>query len=151
MAERFQDADLEAKFRKLEKRDLSRINDLILEFNTSLKLEDLESNPFNRYIAYTIDGVIIGIIIYSIKYEYAELEYIVIDKNYRRKNIASKLMNYMIEDLIKNNVISVSLEVNVENIPAINLYKKFAFEKATIRKNYYGNKDAVLMIRKLIS
>ena len=138
-------------FRKLEKRDLSRINDLILEFNTSLKLEDLESNPFNRYIAYTIDGVIIGIIIYSIKYEYAELEYIVIDKNYRRKNIASKLMNYMIEDLIKNNVISVSLEVNVENIPAINLYKKFAFEKATIRKNYYGNKDAVLMIRKLIS
>jgi ribosomal protein S18 acetylase RimI-like enzyme len=57
----------------------------------------------------------------------------------------------MIEDLIKNNVISVSLEVNVENISAINLYKKFAFEKATIRKNYYGNKDAVLMIRKLIS
>ena len=83
-------------FRKLEKRDLSRINELILEFNTSLKLEDLESNPFNKYIAYTIDGVIIGIIIYSIKYEYAELEYIVIDKNYRRKNIASKLMNYMI-------------------------------------------------------
>ncbi len=138
-------------FRKLEKRDLSRINELILEFNTSLKLEDLESNPFNKYIAYTIDGVIIGIIIYSIKYEYAELEYIVIDKNYRRKNIASKLMNYMIEDLIKNNIISVSLEVNVENISAINLYKKFAFEKATIRKNYYGNKDAVLMIRKLIS
>ena len=39
----------------------------------------------------------------------------------------------------------ITLEVAVNNEPAISLYKKFGFEIISTRKNYYDNVDAYLM------
>ena len=51
---------------------------------------------------------------------------------------------------IQESVKLVTLEVRKENIPAIELYKKFGFEIVTTRKNYYQNQeDAYLMGRRL--
>ena len=41
------------------------------------------------------------------------------------------------------------LEVNTENIAAINLYKKFNFEIINTRKKYYEGKDAYIMERRI--
>ena len=52
----------------------------------------------------------------------------------------------------KSNLKSITLEVNEQNIPAINLYKKFNFEQVGIRKKYYNNsQNAVIMTLKLIN
>ena len=41
---------------------------------------------------------------------------------------------------------SITLEVNDKNIPAINLYLKYGFEKVGLRKNYYGlDQNAIIM------
>ena len=55
------------------------------------------------------------------------------------------------EHLIKigrniKNMQSITLEVNDKNIPAINLYLKYGFEKVGLRKNYYGlDQNAIIM------
>ena len=90
-----------------------------------------------------------GLISYSILYERAELNYILVLPDYRNNCIASLLMKTMLSDLIKNKVKSVTLEVNENNIPAIQLYKKYGFQKISIRKKYYGNEDALLLQKEL--
>ena len=42
----------------------------------------------------------------------------------------------------------ITLEVNHTNLIAINLYKKYGFKPVSVRKNYYGSSDAILMVRK---
>ena len=49
----------------------------------------------------------------------------------------------MIELVEKN----ITLEVRKDNIPAINLYKKFNFQEKAIRKGYYQGTDGILMER----
>lgn len=60
----------------------------------------------------------------------------------------------MLEELIKiakdRKLKDITLEVNINNIPAINLYKKYSFEEVGIRKKYYNNiDDALIMTKKL--
>ena len=50
-------------------------------------------------------------------------------------------------DLGLNNIVSMTLEVRVSNIVAQNLYKKYGFKLAGIRKEYYSDnkEDAMIM------
>lgn len=87
----------------------------------------------NRVVAYCIITEIAG---------EAELINIGVDKGYLRRGIAYNLLNYVICNL-KSNV--MFLEVSTNNLAAINLYKKCGFNQYSIRKNYYGQSDAILM------
>ena len=48
-----------------------------------------------------------------------------------------------------NNCSNITLEVRKSNIIAINIYKKFKFKVIAERKNYYGNEDAIMMLREV--
>lgn len=99
-------------------------------------------NDFEKVYGYYIKDKLIGIIDFSLIYDRIELNYIFVDNEYRNKGIGSKMMDYMI-----SYGYSISLEVNCNNINAIKLYEKYGFEKKTIRKNYYGKDDGILMVR----
>ena len=122
------------------------INSFLKYFNT--KINDI--NDFNKYLIYSIDDKNIGFIDFSFIYDRIELNYIYVEKSYRNKNIASKLMDKLIEFAIDNKCINITLEVDESNDAAINLYKKYGFTIATIRKKYYGKNDGYLMIRELV-
>ncbi len=113
------------------------------EFNVDyLKKE----NPFLKNFVFLNNNQPIGLISYSLIYDRIELEYIWVSLENRKMGIASKLMDKMFENNVKN----ITLEVNVLNIAAINLYKKYGFKIVSIRKNYYGSDDAYLMIREMM-
>ena len=57
-------------------------------------------------------------------------------------------MDFLIEYSNNNNIINITLEVNENNISAINLYKKYKFDLVSKREKYYKANDAILMIRK---
>ena len=62
------------------------------------------------------------------------------------KGFGTKLMEDMINQASKRGINALTLEVEIENIKAINLYKKFNFTNEGIRKKYYKNtKDAMIM------
>jgi ribosomal-protein-alanine N-acetyltransferase len=65
--------------------------------------------------------------------------------NCRRQGIGEKLIDTLEELAGKRDII---LEVNCENFPAIELYKKKGFINYAVRKRYYPDgKDAMLMKR----
>ena len=87
-------------------------------------------------------------LIFSIYYDRAELDYIYVHSEFRKNGIASKLMEFMIKEC--NSVQNITLEVNVNNEGATKLYKKFNFDIVATREKYYNNGDsAYLMERKL--
>ena len=49
-----------------------------------------------------------------------------------------------------NNILNITLEVDVKNLPAYNLYLKKGFKVVSVRKNYYRDSDAYLMMREMI-
>ena len=60
-------------------------------------------------------------------------------------------MNKIFEYLTEKNVEILFLEVEEDNLPAINLYTKLGFKKTFERKNYYGAKNAHIMQKELNS
>ena len=131
---------------------------MIIEFNKEDKLDnissevlyieelynDLDNNPFGKYLLYIEDNEIIGYLYYSDIYDRIEINQIEIKNIHRRCGKGTLLM----QELIDKNNKSITLEVNKNNIPAINLYKKFDFHEVAIRKGYYNGIDAILMERK---
>lgn len=122
--------------------DINRIIELGKLINANFdKLNNLEEIIKNKeIIGYYIDNKLVGFIIFKTMYEITDLLYIVVDKLYRRKSIASKLL----EELIGNSE-KVMLEVRCDNDNAIKLYKKYDFKIINIRKKYYDNMDAYVM------
>ena len=115
----------------------------IQEFNVDyLKKE----NPFLKHYISVENNIPIGLISYSLIYDRIELEYIWVSFKHRKKGIASKLMDKMLDEKVNN----ITLEVRTTNENAINLYKKYNFKIVSTRSNYYGNEDAYLMIREMI-
>ena len=90
------------------------------------------------------DNEIIGYIYYSDIYERVEINQIEINFIHRNCGKGDFLLKKLIESVDKN----ISLEVNVNNIPAIKLYKKNGFIEKAIRKGYYQGIDGILMERK---
>ena len=130
--------------REATNEDLKEINELFKSYFNNIITRDIFTKIFIYY-----NNKIIGFISYSIIYERIEINYIAVLEEYQNKKIATKLMDYMIKD-IKNieDLDNISLEVNINNLKAINLYKKYDFKIEAIRKNYYNKDDAYLMIRK---
>ena len=122
--------------------DLSKYNSDILYIEELYK--DLDNNPFGNYLLLVEDNEIIGYLYYSDIYDRVEINQIEIKNNFRRNGKATMLMHKLIDDTNK----SITLEVNKNNIPALNLYKKFDFNEVAIRKNYYNGVDGILMERK---
>lgn len=108
-------------------------------FDKVNNIDDIINN--NEIICYYIDNELVGFIIYKDLYKVIDLLYIVVDSNYRNRSIGSNLMS----ELLKLDYDKVLLEVNSNNICAINLYEKFNFKVINIRKKYYGNDDAYVM------
>lgn len=125
-----------------ELKDIDSIKKLGRLINNNFdKLNNLEDIINNKEIkGYYIDNELVGIIIYKTLYDTTDLLYIVVDKLYRNKNIASTLLENLIKESNK-----IILEVRCDNKNAIKLYKKYNFKIINIRKDYYDNMDAYVM------
>ena len=66
-----------------------------------------------------------------------EIISIITDKKFRKIGIGKSLLNKLLNIALKKKIQNIFLEVSVENLIAINLYKKFNFNKVGERKNYY--------------
>ena len=105
---------------------------------------EMFNESFNKIYVAEDDNKIVGMLMVIVLYETCEILNIVVKDEYRNKKIASNLLDYLISELDES-VEMITLEVAVNNKPAISLYKKFGFEIISTRKKYYDNVDAYLM------
>ncbi|MBQ9072440.1 MAG: GNAT family N-acetyltransferase [Bacilli bacterium] len=131
--------------RDFEYKDLDDVNKLLRTFNCQINNESF-NNDFLKILVYEED-FIKGILVYQYLYERIEIDYIVVNQEYRNSGIATKLLNFM-ENEYKN-INNITLEVRESNKEAISFYLKNGFKEAIKRKNYYKDEDGILMIKNL--
>ena len=132
--------------------EIARIEKDVFSDAWDLKsLEDSFEYDYNHLLVEKKDGRVMGYVIYSDVQGDAELLRIAVDKRYRRQQVASKLMQSMLDDLIESGAERVSLEVRAHNISAVSLYKKFGFVSLFVRTNYYHEpEDDALIFQKIL-
>ena len=123
---------------------LKEVDDLNLV--NGLSDYEVSFNQFNKVLGFYINSNLVGFLDYSIIYERLEINYIFVKEEYRRKNIAYTLLKYIIDNY---NYENITLEVNVNNNKAINLYQKLGFKIIAIRPKYYNGIDGYLMERRV--
>ena len=111
----------------------------------------LNLSPVSKCFVYEDSNNVVGFIIADIFDDRAEIIDVAVAVMYRNKKIGDKLVKYIIELSKNNGCDNITLEVRVNNDPAIKLYKNNEFKVISIRKKYYskGTIDAYLMQRKL--
>ena len=111
----------------------------------------LSSDTLSYYTLINVtNNEVVGFLEVSIIGPDCELYDIAIKKSYQGKHLSNLLMQYLIDLCLEKKCETIFLEVNSINSKAIRLYKKFGFSKYSIRKNYYGKFDAVLMKKDLV-
>lgn len=82
--------------------------------------------------------------------EEAHITNIVTKKDKRQNKIGTKMIEKLIDMAKERKLNDITLEVNINNLPAINLYKKYQFKEVGLRKKYYNNiDDAIIMTLEL--
>ena len=119
-------------------------------FSKNSIFESFKQNAFTKYFIYMEKSNIIGIVNYYDLYDRFELAYIEVLEEYRNNKIGSKLMEYLIKIGNNKSINNITLEVNINNKYAIELYKKYDFQIVATRKSYYDGVDGYLMERKMM-
>ena len=137
--------------RRANLNDISNIINLEHKiFNQSLGkiiLENIYNNyPFSNILVYEIDKQIIGYLSYRLNDKNSELLNFLIDTNFQRKGYGSKLFDYYIDELKRNKVESIILEVRSKNEKALSFYNKYKPTFIKTIKNYYINDDAIVLL-----
>ena len=104
-------------------------------------------NDVARYLVADIDGKIVGYVgIWFVAGE-GHITNVAVHSDYRGQKIGDILIKHLVKICKDNNIFAMTLEVRVSNIVAQNLYKKYGFKLAGIRKEYYSDnkEDAMIM------
>ena len=98
----------------------------------------------------SISNLIVGICVFHVVLDEAQINFFVINQKFRRKGYGSYLMNSLIIECEKLNITKLFLEVSNNNLKADKFYNRFDFYTIGIRKNYYKDgSDALLKEKKL--
>lgn len=100
-----------------------------------------EAEKDNGIVLYAVEnGEVTGLICGYFASDEADITSVAVDPHNRRKGIASQLLSAFL-DALPNITNCIFLEVRESNSSAIGLYKKFEFERLSIRKNFYSSPD----------
>lgn len=130
--------------------DLDEIKESLVEnFNNfwsyEIFKEELVNNTFSYLVARYNDEIVCygGI---KIVLDVADLMIIVTRKDKRNMGFAKFILNELINIAKEENCISITLEVNENNKPAIHLYEQFNFKQVGLRKKYYDGLDSAILM-----
>lgn len=136
---------------KMTKEHLDKIKENLKEdfdefWNENVLKNELE-NPASTYIvAVDEQNNIVGYAGIWQPIDEAHITNIVTKKDKRRNKIGTRMLEELIKVAKEKKLKDITLEVNVNNIPAINLYKKYNFKEVGIRKKYYNNTDDAIIM-----
>ena len=148
---------MKMNIRKATINDLKAIKEIEDEsFLNPFKESDLRyeinGNPVSNFLVLEEGKEVIGFIDYWVTFDSATIDQIAIKKDKRNQGFAGYLLENVINLLKENKEIEFfTLEVRKSNIAALALYKKYGFEKVTVKEKYYDDgEDAIYMVKGLI-
>lgn len=137
---------MDAKYLEYIKENLNDFD----EFWNNEILEDEFNNQNSKYFLALDDETVLAFGGLWFNIDEAHVMNIAVKKDFRRNNIGTKLLEYLIKIAKSEKKICITLEVREDNLPAVKLYEKMDFVKMGRRKKYYNNKfDAIIMTKML--
>tara|TARA_Y100001970_G_scaffold76492_1_gene97136 strand:+ start:30 stop:473 length:444 start_codon:yes stop_codon:yes gene_type:complete len=132
-------------------RSLENIEKLIFgtAWNSDVIQEKIKNKKF-KYWIYEVENSIKGYLGIQFLEEEIEILGIGVNQGSRRKNIATQLMDELIEYFEKSEYKKIILEVRESNAVAQRLYKKYGFKQISKRKKYYVDEDAEVYLKEKI-
>jgi len=108
---------------------------------------ELNNKRLSRCWVAEAGGTILGSIVVWLIVDELHIITISVHPEHRRKGVASRLLQTVIDEAVEQGAVSVTLEVRVGNHPAQQLYQAFGFKIVGRRTNYYADngEDALLM------
>lgn len=116
-------------------------------------------DELNRYVhrrgAFTIvaedaGGALAGFVVAQTERRFGWIVTIDIREDARRSGLGTRLMAAAEEKLREAETVAVVLEVAVNNLPAVNFYKRLGYQiTRTLPRYYLGSLDAFQMLREL--
>jgi ribosomal protein S18 acetylase RimI-like enzyme len=120
------------------------------------QLRYLLTKAHSTVLVVTCNKIIRGfiIILYRKGTRVAGIETIDVDPVYQKQGIGLRLLAAAEEEMRKKDMKKIRLEVAIENLSAINLYKKAGYRILALLHNYYcfdkeGTRDALRMTKEL--
>ncbi|MFN3966884.1 MAG: ribosomal protein S18-alanine N-acetyltransferase, partial [Endomicrobiia bacterium] len=104
---------------------------------------------FSNFFVCKEDGNVLGYVVFWSMNDEGNIMNIAVKKEYRGKGVGKMLINHIIEFSKTKNIKQIFLEVREKNFIARKLYESFGFKVDKIRKNFYGNENAIVMVKKL--
>ena len=98
-----------------------------------------------------ITNLAIGICVFQVVLDDAQINYFVVNKKFRKKGFGSYLMIYLIKKCEKLNLKKILLEVSQGNVTAERFYSRFDFSTVGIRRNYYKDGSHGLLKEKKLT
>ena len=142
------------EIQKMKQEHLEQIQDILLtdfdEFWNAGVLKNELENPLSVYIVALNQGEVVGYAGLWQPDDEGHVTNIVTKKDKRGNNIGTLMLEEIINIAKNKNMKSITLEVNVNNNIAINLYKKYGFKEVGIRPKYYNNTDDAIIMTKEI-
>ena len=96
-------------------------------------------------------NLVIGICAFQIVVDEAQINYFVVNQNFREKGFGTYLMTYLIKVCEKQNINKLQLEVSRDNVIAEKFYSSLNFLTVGIRKNYYRDGSDALLKEKFLT
>ena len=137
--------------KEINKKDIDLCYEL--DSNTiSLWSKEQWANEFKKdgtkIFGLLIKNLVIGICVFQVVLDEAQINYFVVNKKFRKKGFGSYLMSYIIKECEKLNLTKLLLEVSQSNVTAERFYSRFDFSTVGIRKNYYKDGSHALLKEK---
>lgn len=136
--------------RKFTPNDLRRVFEIEnMSFNQSYGI-DMFQQLYEMGVGFLVaeeNGYVIGYVIFWIKYEnQGHIISIAVDRNYRRLGAGTQLLVKAISILSLLDISAIYLEVNENNVGAIEFYKTFNFKIDRVVPGYYEDGDGAVVM-----
>lgn len=99
------------------------------------------------YLVARLEGSVVGYAGMWVIVDEAHITTVAVAPEHRGKKVGERLLQGLLEEAILHGATRATLEVREHNIVAQNLYRKYGFREAAIRKNYYtDNQENALVM-----
>jgi ribosomal-protein-alanine N-acetyltransferase len=116
-------------------------------WSLSLFMSELALRGTRAYWVARVEGAVVGYCGLMVTEEDGHVTTLAIDPAWHRRTVGTRLLLVLAREAITRKVTGLTLEVRMGNQGAQELYRRFGFRPAGIRKNYYveTSEDALVM------
>lgn len=136
--------------RCFEQRDMEAVSSLLTVLDEYVPMQDILSFsalwPRGQLVACDNLGRIIGALFGTVEGKKSRIMVIVVAPDYRKKGVATALINRFRTETVARNLTSITLEVKPGNAAAIRLYAKLGFKETGYGVCHYSDGgDCIVM------